>query len=220
MWAWMFGKRETPQERLRKHQRGLRKTQRQITTETTKLERQVKSLEAEVKKAAKEGQTNLCKVYAKDLVRTQKYITKYRVMGAQMQNLQLQIQHVSSTQVSTNAFKEAALTMRSMNRNMNLPGMQMVAMQYQREMESMNMRTTIMDDTMEDTMEDASSEEEGDPVDEIVQKAMEEANLQLKQDLGSAPKNIIGQTGMTEKSVGDMNGDAILQARLDNLRKE
>ncbi|KAJ2614507.1 ESCRT-III subunit protein did4 [Coemansia sp. RSA 1365] len=220
MWAWLFGKRETPQERLRKHQRGLRKTQRQITTETTKLERQVKSLEAEVKKAAKEGQTNLCKVYAKDLVRTRKYITKYRVMGAQMQNLQLQIQHVSSTQVSTNAFKEAALTMRSMNRNMNLPGMQMVAMEYQREMESMNMRTTIMDDTMEDTMEDASSEEEGDPVDEIVQKAMEEANLQLKQDLGSAPKNIIGQTGMAEKSIEDMNGDAMLQARLDNLRKE
>ncbi|KAJ2793345.1 ESCRT-III subunit protein did4 [Coemansia guatemalensis] len=220
MWSWIFGKRETPQERLRKHQRGLRRTQRQITTETTKLERQEKSLEAEVRKAAKEGQANLCKVYAKDLVRTRKYITKYRVMGAQMQNLQLQIQHVSSTQVSTNAFKEAALTMRSMNRNMNLPGMQSVAMEYQREMESMNMRTTLMDDTMEDTMEDASSEEEGDPVEDIVQKAMEEANLQLKQDLGSAPKDIVGQTNVAEDPVDSPNKVASLQARIDNLRKE
>src|SRR5271163_824166 len=70
---WAFGKRMTPAERLRKHQRSLEKTQRELDRERAKLENQEKKLIQEIKKSAKNGQMGACKIQAKDLVRTRRY---------------------------------------------------------------------------------------------------------------------------------------------------
>ena len=69
---WAFGKRMTPAERLRKHQRALEKTQRELDRERTKLENQEKKLVQDIKKSAKAGQIGACKIQAKDLVRTRR----------------------------------------------------------------------------------------------------------------------------------------------------
>ena len=69
---WAFGKRMTPAERLRKHQRALEKTQRELDRERVKLENQEKRLVADIKKSAKNGQMGACKIQAKDLVRTRR----------------------------------------------------------------------------------------------------------------------------------------------------
>lgn len=70
---WAFGKRMTPAERLRKHQRALEKTQRELDRERVKLENQEKKLVQDIKKSAKNGQIGACKIQAKDLVRTRRY---------------------------------------------------------------------------------------------------------------------------------------------------
>lgn len=72
---WAFGKRMTPQERLRKHQRALEKTQRELDRERVKLENQEKKLVQDIKKSAKNGQMGACKIQAKDLVRTRRSIS-------------------------------------------------------------------------------------------------------------------------------------------------
>lgn len=69
---WAFGKRMTPQERLRKHQRALEKTQRELDRERVKLENQEKKLVQDIRKSAKNGQMGACKIQAKDLVRTRR----------------------------------------------------------------------------------------------------------------------------------------------------
>lgn len=46
---WAFGRRMTPAERLRKHQRALEKTQRELDRERVKLENQEKKLVADIK---------------------------------------------------------------------------------------------------------------------------------------------------------------------------
>jgi hypothetical protein len=89
---WAFGKRMTPAERLRKHQRALEKTQRELDRERTKLEQQEKKLVADIKKNAKNGQMGAVKVQAKDLVRTRRYITKFYQMRTQLQAISLRIQ--------------------------------------------------------------------------------------------------------------------------------
>ena len=71
---WAFGKRMTPQERLRKHQRALEKTQRELDRERVKLENQEKKLVQDIKKSAKNGQMGACKIQAKDLVRTRRLV--------------------------------------------------------------------------------------------------------------------------------------------------
>jgi GTP cyclohydrolase III len=73
---WAFGKRMTPAERLRKHQRALDRTQRELDRERTKLENQEKKLIQDIKKSAKNGQIGACKIQAKDLVRTRRYLTR------------------------------------------------------------------------------------------------------------------------------------------------
>ena len=66
----------TPAERLRKHQRALEKTQRELDRERVKLENQEKKLIVEIKKSAKNGQMGACKIQAKDLVRTRRFVLR------------------------------------------------------------------------------------------------------------------------------------------------
>jgi charged multivesicular body protein 2A len=82
----------TAAERLRKHQRSLEKTQRELDRERVKLENQEKKLIAEIKKSAKNGQMGACKIQAKDLVRTRRYIEKFYSMRTQLQAISLRIQ--------------------------------------------------------------------------------------------------------------------------------
>ena len=77
IFEWAFGKKLTPQERLRKNQRALEKTQRELARETTKLQAQEKKLMLDIKKLAKLGQIQSAKVQAKDLIRTKNYIVKF-----------------------------------------------------------------------------------------------------------------------------------------------
>src|SRR5271170_2593570 len=87
-----FGRRLTPSERLRQHQRSLERAQRELDRERTKLEQQEKKLISDIKKSAKAGQIPACKVMAKDLVRTRRHISKFYQMKTQLQGISLRIQ--------------------------------------------------------------------------------------------------------------------------------
>jgi len=92
-----FGRRLSPAERLRQHQRSLEKAQRELDRERTKLEEQEKKLINDIKKSAKAGQVPACKVMAKDLVRTRRHIQKFYQMKTQLQGISLRIQVSLST---------------------------------------------------------------------------------------------------------------------------
>lgn len=53
---WLFGKRMTPEELLRKNQRALNKAMRDLDREKMKMEQQEKKIIGDIKKLAKEGQ--------------------------------------------------------------------------------------------------------------------------------------------------------------------
>lgn len=53
---WLFGKRVTPEEMLRKNQRALNKAMRDLDREKMRMEQQEKKIIADIKKLAKEGQ--------------------------------------------------------------------------------------------------------------------------------------------------------------------
>lgn len=53
---WLFGKRLTPEELLRKNQRALNKAMRDLDREKMKMEQQEKKIIIDIKKMAKEGQ--------------------------------------------------------------------------------------------------------------------------------------------------------------------
>lgn len=62
---WLFGKRITPEEMLRKNQRALNKAMRDLDREKMRMEQQEKKIIADIKKLAKDGQMvihNFCSI--------------------------------------------------------------------------------------------------------------------------------------------------------------
>ncbi|KAL8795069.1 MAG: hypothetical protein Q9195_002366 [Heterodermia aff. obscurata] len=233
----------TPQERLRKHQRALEKTQRELDRERVKLENQEKKLVTDIKKSAKNGQMGACKIQAKDLVRTRrsvltsinlgvsggasvmwKYIQKFYSMRTQLQAISLRIQTVRSNEQMMQSMKGATSLLGSMNRQMNLPALQRIAMEFEKENDIMDQRQEMMDDAIDDVtgLED---EEEGE---EVVKEVLDEIGIDLGQAMGETPsglqKNAVPEGRIAEAIGGGgggigSNDDDDLQARLDSLRK-
>ena len=53
---WLFGKKKTPEEMLKQHQRALNRAMRDLDRERQKMEQQEKKIIADIKKMAKQGQ--------------------------------------------------------------------------------------------------------------------------------------------------------------------
>ncbi|GAB1215463.1 hypothetical protein ATERTT37_004653 [Aspergillus terreus] len=197
---WAFGKRMTPAERLRKHQRALDRTQRELDRERVKLENQEKKLVQDIKKSAKNGQVGACKIQAKDLT-------------------------VRSNEQMMQSMKGATMLLGSMNRQMNLPALQRIAMEFERENEIMDERQEMMDDAIDEATGMEGEEEEGE---DILKEIFDEIGVDLNQALGVTPTDIqataVGETRVAQ-AVGAGGGggaaasDDDLQARLDNLRQ-
>ncbi|KAJ1934412.1 ESCRT-III subunit protein did4 [Linderina macrospora] len=219
MLDFLFGKRKTPQEMMRQNLRALNRAQRELDRERTKMEQQEKKLIADIKKAAKAGQMNACKVMAKDLVRTRRYVQKFYKMRTSLQGVALRIQTMSSNQQMSTAMRGATKAMKSMNASMNLPGMQKVLMEFEKESEMMDMKEDLMNDAIDDAMEDDIEDDEEES-DQIVQQVLDEIGLQLNDSLGAAPQTVAEQSAVAEGAADAMDDDAALQARLDSLRKE
>ncbi|KAI9738000.1 MAG: ESCRT-III subunit protein did4 [Cirrosporium novae-zelandiae] len=219
---WAFGKRLTPAERLRKHQRSLERTQRELDRERQKLETQERKLIADIKKSAKAGQMGACKIQAKDLVRTRRYIQKFHAMRTQLQAISLRIQTVRSNEQMMQSMKGATTLLGSMNRSMNLPALQRIAMEFERENDIMDQRQEMMDDAIDDVtgLED---EEEGE---EVVREVLDEIGVDLGQALGETPSGL-QKTAVPEGRVAEAigggasggNPDDDLMARFDDLRR-
>ncbi|PLN78427.1 SNF7 family protein [Aspergillus taichungensis] len=219
---WAFGKRMTPAERLRKHQRALDRTQRELDRERVKLENQEKKLVQDIKKSAKNGQVGACKIQAKDLVRTRRYIQKFYQMRTQLQAISLRIQTVRSNEQMMQSMKGATMLLGSMNRQMNLPALQRIAMEFERENDVMDQRQEMMDDAIDEATGMEGEEEEGE---DIVKEVLDEIGVNLGQDLSEVPTDM-PKTAVSEGRVAEAVGaggassqDDDLQARLDSLRR-
>jgi division protein CdvB (Snf7/Vps24/ESCRT-III family) len=75
------------------------------------------------------------------------------------------------------AMKGATMALGSMNKSMNLPQLQRIAMEFERENDIMEQRQEMMDDAIDDAM-DVGVEEEGD---EVVEQVLEEIGIDFNQ---------------------------------------
>lgn len=223
LFEWAFGKKLTPQERLRKNQRALEKTQRELTRETTKLQAQEKKLMLEIKKSAKQGQIASAKIQAKDLVRTKNYIVKFNLIKAQLQAILLRIQSVRSNQQMGTSMKDATRLLLGMNRSMNLPQLSRIAQEFAKENDMMDQKQEFMDDAIDDAMGmDDEELGEDDQADEILTKVLDEIGVDLNTSLKDTPNTINAETAGQEQRVAQAVGGSDeddLQARLDSLKK-
>lgn len=139
------------------------------------------------------------------------------------------------------SMKGATQLLGSMNRQMNLPALQRIAMEFEKENDIMDQRQEMMDDAV-DEVTGLEDEEEGE---EVVNQVLDEIGVDLKQTvcdsslslsrdapltqlkLGETPQGIQTNAvadGKVAQAIGGGGGgadagDDDLQARLDSLRK-
>ena len=75
------------------------------------------------------------------------------------------------------SMKGATQILGSMNRSMNLPALQRIAMEFERENDIMDQRQEMMDDAIDD-ITGVDEEEESD---EVVEQVLEEIGVDLRQ---------------------------------------
>eukprot|EP00244_Chara_vulgaris_P004072 TRINITY_DN17880_c0_g2_i1.p1 TRINITY_DN17880_c0_g2~~TRINITY_DN17880_c0_g2_i1.p1 ORF type:complete len:236 (+),score=61.94 TRINITY_DN17880_c0_g2_i1:159-866(+) len=230
--SFLFGKKQTPQELLREKKRMLDRSIRELDRERMGLQQQEKKLIAEIRKAAKQGQIPAVKVMAKDLIRTRHQITKFYGLKSQLQGVSLRISTLKSTQAMAEAMKGVTKAMGQMNKQMNLPALQNIMREFEKQNEKMEMTTEVMGDAVDDVLEGDDEETEAD---ELVSQVLDEIGVDLNTALVNAPagKNAEGTSaGATRQPVatgataagaggGEAEGPGIddeLQARLNNLR--
>eukprot|EP00878_Enallax_costatus_P001296 GHUV01001442.1.p1 GENE.GHUV01001442.1~~GHUV01001442.1.p1 ORF type:complete len:228 (+),score=68.63 GHUV01001442.1:283-966(+) len=224
---WLFGKRKTPAEILRENKRMLDKAMRELDRERMGLQNQEKKTIAEIKKMAKEGQLDAVKVMAKSLIRNRHAVTKLYNLKSQLQAVSLRIQTLKSTQAMADAMRGATKAMRVMNKRMNLPNMQKILMEFEKQNERMEMTSDMMGDAIDDAMEGEGEEEE---TDELIGQVLDEIGISTTTQLVSAPDMPVAQAAPAQatpamaEAVGGGGSaapgiDEDLQARLDNLRK-
>ena len=101
-------------------------------------------------------------------------------MRTQLQAISLRIQTVRSNEQMMQSMKGATSLLGSMNRQMNLPALQRIAMEFEKENDIMDQRQEMMDDAIDDVtgLED---EEEGE---EVVKEVLDEIGVDLGQAVG------------------------------------
>lgn len=100
-------------------------------------------------------------------------------MRTQLQAISLRIQTVRSNEQMMQSMKGATKLLGSMNRQMNLPALQRIAMEFERENEIMDQRQEVMDDAIDEAM-GMEDEEEGE---EIVKEVLDEIGVDLGQSV-------------------------------------
>ncbi|XP_020632254.1 charged multivesicular body protein 2a-like [Orbicella faveolata] len=214
----LFGKKKTPEEMLKQNQRALNRAMRDLDRERAKMEQQEKKVIADIKKMAKAGQMDAVKIMAKDLVRTRRYVKKFIMMRANIQAVSLKVQTLRSNNAMAQAMKGVAKAMSNMNKQLKLPQIQKIMMEFEKQSEIMDMKEEMMNDAIDDVIGDEEDDEESE---QVVQQVFDELGLTLTDELTGLPTTS-GAVGSKEapKQAVAADADADLQARLENLRRE
>jgi len=185
-----FGKKKTPEELLREHQRSLKRAIRDLDRERAALQRQEKALVLEIRKMAKQDQMGAVRIMARDLVRTRNHVQKFYEMKAELQAVSLRISTLRSQAAMGTAMKGVTKTMIRMNKQMDIPEMRRVMMEFEKQSDIMDMKEEMMAEVMEETLD---TEEDEKVADGLVSQVLDELGIEMSEKLASAPNHQVGE---------------------------
>ena len=174
MLEYLFSKPPTMEERLRDTKKQLGRAQRELARERIRLEREETTIVRDLKKVA-EKNPEAGRMYAKNLIRHRNAVKSFYKMEIQLKGTLIQLQLVKSSTAMSNAMRETARVLYVMNNQCNLPQLQRIMKEFEKQNEFMEMKQEIMDDTIDGVMEgdDDSAEE-----DEAISKVLEEIGVE------------------------------------------
>lgn len=153
-------------------------------------------------------------------------------MKTQLQAISLRVQAVRSSDQMASSMREATVLLAGMNRTMNLPQLQRISMEFEKQSDLMEQRQEFMDESIDDVMGDELEDDE--EADEIVNRVLDEIGVDLNVQLQNAPQDTVQEQPASNEPVKalaePMNSssgtgpagsgtDDDLQARLNSLKR-
>ncbi|KAK2951720.1 putative Charged multivesicular body protein 2a [Blattamonas nauphoetae] len=195
------------QDKIRANKRTITKATREINREIQRLQTEERKHAANLKKAAKDNQQGPAKLFAKQIIRGRAQIQRLHQMRANLSSIELQIQIVSSQQALVGCMKSMNRIMGTMSRQIKIPQMQKIMMDFQRQNDIMEQKQEIMDDAMDDAFGAADEDEEADV---LVNQILDEFSIQMP--------------GVNKGEIGDQQialpAEDDIQARITNIRRD
>lgn len=181
----VFGSKKSLKEIVRDNQRLVNKATRELEREISNLQRTQKKLEGDIKKMAKQGQMSTVRVMAKDLVRTKNHVNKFIEMKTHLTAVGLKLQTVKSNEAMASAMKGVTKALKAMNKQIQLPELQKLMADFERENERADITQEAIGDTLDEAFaEDTTAEEE----DKIVKQVLDELGVGMGDAVPEAPE--------------------------------
>lgn len=230
MMEFLFGRRKTPDEILRENKRAIDRAIRDLEREKGRMEQQEIKLANDIRKSARNNEMDSVKIMAKDLVRTKGQIKKFNIMKANLQAISLKTATLKSQNSMAQAMRGVTQGLIRMNRQMNLPQIQRIIQEFQKQTDMVDMKEEMINDVMDDVFEEDTDEQESD---QVVNKVLDELGIEMNQTLATLPSS--GKQTVAEKATpsadklpaaaqtvigGSTAVDADLEERLNKLRRD
>jgi charged multivesicular body protein 3 len=208
----LFGKPLTPEESVKKWRTELRKEMRSLDRSVMHIEREEFKVKTQIKQLAKRQDMSGVKLLAKELVRSKKAKERLHMSKAQLNSVQLHLQHNLAQYKLAGCIKSSAEVMASMNNAIRLPEIHQAMVMMATEMQKAGLIEEMVDDLME-------NDEIEDEADEEIDKVLTELNLHTVAALPSAAgaKSLVQEEPEPEVVEEDIETIA-MQQRLNALK--
>ena len=112
----LFGKdaRADPKEQVREWNRKMRQEMRQLDRQINNITREEQKVVRQIKDAAKKGDPDVCKILAKEVVRSRKSVQKLHMTKAQINSICMHMQHQLATIRMAGSLQKSTEVMKSM----------------------------------------------------------------------------------------------------------
>ncbi|CAL1285134.1 unnamed protein product [Larinioides sclopetarius] len=131
----LFGKNDKPpKEQVREWTSKLRKEQFQLDRQIRAIKREEDKVKKSLKDAAKRGDTDVCKILAKEVIRARKAINRIHTSKAQINSIQMSMNHQLATLRVAGALEKSTDVMKGMEKLVKIPEISRTMQEMSKEM--------------------------------------------------------------------------------------
>ncbi|KAI0465199.1 hypothetical protein LJB42_000424 [Komagataella kurtzmanii] len=209
-----------PKEQVRKCQQLVRKNKRQLDRYINDLRMVQKKTQSMIKKAAKSGDKNAVRLYARELVNINKQSDRLHVNRATIDSIGMKLQEQQQMLKIQGSLSKSTEIMREVNSLVSFPQLRNSAQELERELMKSGIINEMVDDLVDEVDEDEElmEEEEVQAINEIIEQYSSDAVGKLP-ETGGTPIEVASPK-VPEKEEEDVSEDneEVLNAMRERLK--
>ncbi|VDD80234.1 unnamed protein product [Mesocestoides corti] len=166
----------------------LKFTSKQLINFSKKCDKEEKAAKAQLKKAIQAGNMDCSRIYAENAIRKKNESLNYMRMSSRIDAVAARVQTAVTTQSVTASMSNVVKGMSAAMKSMNLEKISNLMDQFEKEFESLDVQSQVMEGTMNNT---TSLNAPSNEVDQLMREAADEAGIELDLNLPSGVTSAI-----------------------------